>query len=131
MAANLRDSGKFWAVVGDENYGEGSSREHAAMCPRFMGCGAVIVRSFARIHETNLKKQGVLPLRFNDPSDYEKVKEGDIVNVAGLTELAPGSLVTVTLRHEDGSEDTFECSHTCSESQVKWFWAGAALNTLG
>lgn len=131
MAANLRDSGKFWAVVGDENYGEGSSREHAAMCPRFMGCGAVIVRSFARIHETNLKKQGVLPLRFNDPSDYEKVKEGDIVSLAGLTELAPGSLVTVTLRHEDGSEDTFECSHTCSESQVKWFWAGAALNTLG
>ena len=130
IAASLRDSGHFWAVVGDENYGEGSSREHAAMCPRFMGCGAVIVRSFARIHETNLKKQGILPLRFQDPDDYDKVLQGDVVTIEGLEELAPGSTLTAVFRHQDGSEDRAVCSHTCSESQVKWFWAGAALNTL-
>ena len=130
IAASLRDSGHFWAVVGDENYGEGSSREHAAMCPRFMGCGAVIVRSFARIHETNLKKQGILPLKFQDPDDYDKVLQGDVVTIEGLEELAPGSTLTAVFRHQDGSEDRAVCSHTCSESQVKWFWAGAALNTL-
>ena len=130
IAASLRDSGHFWAVVGDENYGEGSSREHAAMCPRFMGCGAVIVRSFARIHETNLKKQGILPLRFQDPADYDKVLQGDVVSIEGLENLAPGSTLTAVFRHQDGSEDRAVCSHTCSESQVKWFWAGAALNTL-
>ena len=130
IASSLRDSGRFWVVVGDENYGEGSSREHAAMCPRFMGCGAVIVRSFARIHETNLKKQGILPLRFSDPADYDKVLKGDVVTIEGLDQLAPGSTLTAIFRHEDGSEDRATCSHTCSESQVKWFWAGAALNTL-
>ena len=130
IASGLRDAGHFWAVVGDENYGEGSSREHAAMSPRFMGCGAVIVRSFARIHETNLKKQGILPLRFQDPADYDKVLQGDVVTVEGLDELAPGSTLVAVFRHQDGSEDRAICSHTCSESQVKWFWAGAALNTL-
>ena len=130
IAASLRDSGHFWAVVGDENYGEGSSREHAAMCPRFMGCGVVIVRSFARIHETNLKKQGILPLRVQDPADYDKVLQGDVVTIEGLEELAPGTTLTAVFRHQDGSEDRAVCSHTCSESQVKWFWAGAALNTL-
>ncbi|OUU23753.1 MAG: aconitate hydratase [Planctomycetia bacterium TMED53] len=130
IAQSLRDQGKFWTVVGDENYGEGSSREHAAMSPRFMGCGAVIVRSFARIHETNLKKQGVLPLRFKDPADYDKVLQGDVVTIEGLDQFGPGSSLTAIFRHQDGSEDRAECSHTCSESQVNWFWAGAALNTL-
>ena len=130
IAASYKESGQFWAVVGDENYGEGSSREHAAMSPRFMGCGVVIVRSFARIHETNLKKQGILPLRFNDPADYDKVLQGDVITIEGLDQLAPGSILTAVFRHQDGSEDRAECSHTCSDSQVKWFWAGAALNTL-
>lgn len=131
IAARYRDSGQVWVVVGDENYGEGSSREHAAMSPRFMGCGAVIVRSFARIHETNLKKQGILALKFVNPADYDRVQESDQVTIEGLDSLAPGSEITAVFRHSDGTEDRAQCSHTCSDSQVKWFWAGAALNTLG
>jgi len=130
IAANYRDSGSAWVVVGDENYGEGSSREHAAMCPRFMGCGAVIVRSFARIHETNLKKQGVLALRLVDPASYSLAKEGDVISIEGLAQFSPGSEFTVVFRHLDGSEDRVACSHTFSESQVNWFWKGAALNAL-
>ncbi len=130
IAANYRDSGCGWVAVGDENYGEGSSREHAAMSPRFMGCGAVIVRSFARIHETNLKKQGILALRFVDASSYDLVQEGDVISIEGLDEFAPGSEFMVTFQHRDGSSDRVSCSHTFSDSQVKWFWKGAALNTL-
>jgi aconitate hydratase len=130
IAANYRDSGSSWVVVGDENYGEGSSREHAAMCPRFMGCGAVIVRSFARIHETNLKKQGVLALRFVDPASYSLVKEGDVISIEGLAQFSPGSEFTAVFIHLDGSEDRVGCCHTFSESQVNWFWKGAALNAL-
>ena len=130
IAARYRDAGDPWIVVGDENYGEGSSREHAAMSPRLMGCAAVVVRSYARIHETNLKKQGILPLTFDDPADYDRVEELDRVSIAGLDILAPGSEITVVFQHEDGTEDRARCSHTLSESQVKWFWAGAALNTL-
>ncbi|MDE0958274.1 MAG: aconitate hydratase [Planctomycetota bacterium] len=130
IAENYRDSGSSWVVVGDENYGEGSSREHAAMCPRFMGCGAVIVRSFARIHETNLKKQGVLALRFVDQASYSLVKEGDVICIEGLAQFGPGSEFTAVFRHIDGSEDRVLCSHTFSESQVNWFWKGAALNAL-
>ncbi|MGE4619251.1 MAG: aconitase family protein, partial [Planctomycetota bacterium] len=130
IAARYRDAGEAWIVVGDENYGEGSSREHAAMCPRFMGCGAVIVRSFARIHETNLKKQGVLALKFVDPADYDRIQEKDFVTIEGLEALAPESAITAIFHHEDGTEDRMQCSHTLNESQVKWFWAGAALNIL-
>ena len=130
IAARYRDAGDPWIVVGDENYGEGSSREHAAMSPRLLGCAAVVVRSYARIHETNLKKQGILPLTFDDPADYDRVDELDRVSIAGLDTLAPGSEITVVFQHEDGTEDRARCSHTLSESQVKWFWAGAALNTL-
>ena len=130
LAKRWHEQGVDWVVVGDENYGEGSSREHAAMEPRFRGCRAVIVRSFARIHETNLKKQGVLPLTFADPADYDKVQQHDRVAINGLTELAPGSTVTVTLTHEDGSTDTFEVRHTMSDEQVEWFRAGSALNLI-
>ena len=119
-----------WVVVGDENYGEGSSREHAAMSPRFLGAAAVIVRSFARIHESNLKKQGVLALSFCDPADYEKVAEGDRVSVTGLAALAPDRTLQVTLHHEDGSEDSFEVEHSLNDEQIEWFRAGSALNLL-
>ncbi len=130
IARRYKAEGVTWAVVGDENFGEGSSREHAAMEPRHLGAGMVLVRSFARIHETNLKKQGILPLTFVDPADYEKVQEWDKISVDGLAELAPGKNVTVRLTHEDGTTDAFEAKHTLNAEQVKWFWAGSALNLL-
>ncbi len=117
-----------WAVVGDENYGEGSSREHAAMSPRFLGCRVVIARSFARIHESNLKQQGVLALTFANASDYDLVQSHDRVAVDGLAELAPGKLVTVTFNHADGTSDRITAKHTMTEEQVSWFKAGSALN---
>ncbi len=130
IARHYKAEGYGWISVGDENYGEGSSREHAAMCPRHLGARAVIVRSFARIHETNLKKQGVLPLSFADPSDYEKVRGDDRVAVTGLTALAPGVPLTVVLTHADGTEDSFEACHTMSDQQISWFQAGSALNKI-
>jgi aconitate hydratase len=130
VARAIKANGQFWAVVGDENYGEGSSREHAAMSPRLLGAGAVIVRSFARIHETNLKKQAVLPLVFTDPADYEKVQENDSVSIPDIESLAPGKDVTVVFHHEDGSTDEVLTRHTLNEDQVAWFWAGSALNLL-
>jgi aconitate hydratase len=130
IARHYRAAGSRWIVVGDENYGEGSSREHAAMSPRFLGCAAVIVRSFARIHESNLKKQGILPLTFADPADYEKVQERDRVSVVGLKQLAVGRPVSVVLHHEDGSEDRIETHHTLNADQIGWFRAGSALNVL-
>jgi aconitate hydratase len=119
-----------WVVVGDENYGEGSSREHAAMSPRFLGAAAVIVRSFARIHESNLKKQGILPLTFVSPADYEKVREGDRVSLLGLKSLAPGGDLVGRLLHEDGSSEDLLLRHTLNEEQIGWFRAGGALNGL-
>jgi aconitate hydratase len=119
-----------WVVVGDENYGEGSSREHAAMSPRYLGAAAVLVKSFARIHETNLKKQGVLPLTFADPADYEKVLEGDKVSVVGLAGLAPGKELDVDLMHLNGKRDRVKVRHTLNAEQVEWFKAGSALNLL-
>ena len=119
-----------WVVVGDENYGEGSSREHAAMSPRLLGAAAVIVRSFARIHETNLKKQGVLPLTFENPADYERVRQADRVSVVGLTSLERGKPLSVVLHHEDGSDDQLSVIHTLDEQQIEWFRAGSALNLL-
>jgi len=117
-------------VVGDENYGEGSSREHAAMEPRHLGVRAIIVKSFARIHETNLKKQGMLGLTFVNKDDYNKVQEDDTVAILGLTEFAPGKNLTVELTHKDGTTETFEVAHTYNEQQIEWFKAGGALNII-
>ena len=119
-----------WVVFGDGNFGEGSSREHAAMCPRHLGARAIVVRSFARIHETNLKKQGILPLTFVKTSDWDLIREDDHVDVVGLADLAPKKNVTVILRHADGSEDRIETRHTLTNSQIEWFKAGSALNAL-
>lgn len=117
-------------VVGDENYGEGSSREHAAMEPRFLGVRAILVRSFARIHETNLKKQGMLALTFANPADYDKVQEDDTIDIIGLTEFAPGRPLEIVLNHADGTADRFPVNHTYNEGQIEWFKAGAALNII-
>ncbi|MEX1201759.1 MAG: aconitate hydratase, partial [Ferruginibacter sp.] len=117
-------------VVGDENYGEGSSREHAAMEPRHLGVRAVLVKSFARIHETNLKKQGMLALTFNDKADYEKFQEDDNIDILGLTEFAPGKSLSIVLNHADGSKDSVAVNHTYNEQQIEWFKAGAALNII-
>jgi aconitate hydratase len=117
-------------VVGDENYGEGSSREHAAMEPRHLGVRAVLVKSFARIHETNLKKQGMLALTFNDKADYEKFQEDDSIDIIGLTEFAPGQPLTLVLNHADGSSDSIIVNHTYNQQQIEWFKAGAALNII-
>lgn len=117
-------------VVGDENYGEGSSREHAAMEPRHLGVRAVLVKSFARIHETNLKKQGMLALTFVNKDDYNKIQEGDVVDILGLTEFAPGKNLTIQLTHKDGTTESFEVAHTYNEQQVEWFKAGGALNII-
>ena len=117
-------------VVGDENYGEGSSREHAAMQPRYLGVRVVLVRSFARIHETNLKKQGMLALTFADPADYDKILEDDTIDLIGLTEFAPGRPMTLVVQHADGSEDTIKANHSYNDVQIEWFKAGSALNLL-
>jgi aconitate hydratase len=119
-----------WVVVGDENYGEGSSREHAAMSPRLLGCVAVITKSFARIHETNLKKQGALPLNFANPADYDKVREDDRVTIKGLKTFAPGKNLQAVLKHTDGTSETIELKHSFNTEQIKWFEAGSALNKL-
>ncbi len=130
LAGRYKAAGQDWVAVGDENYGEGSSREHAAMEPRLQGCRAVIVRSFARIHETNLKKQGVLPLTFTDPADYDKVRADDRVSLRGLGQLVPGSTVTLVLAHADGKKDVVPLQHTLNDEQIEWFKAGSALNLI-
>jgi aconitate hydratase len=117
-------------VVGDENYGEGSSREHAAMEPRHLGVRAILVRSFARIHETNLKKQGMLALTFANKEDYDKVQEDDSIDINGLTSFAPSTPLTVVLNHKDGSHDEILVNHTYNEQQIEWFKAGGALNVI-
>ena len=117
-------------VVGDENYGEGSSREHAAMEPRFLGVRAILVRSFARIHETNLKKQGMLALTFANKEDYDKIQEDDSIDIVGLTSFTPGTPLTVVLNHKDGSVDNVTVNHTYNEQQIEWFKAGGALNVI-
>jgi len=117
-------------VVGDENYGEGSSREHAAMQPRHLGVRAVLVKGFARIHETNLKKQGMLALTFANKEDYDKIRENDTIDILGLTSFAPGVPLQVVLHHEDGSSDTITVNHSYNEQQIEWFKAGGALNII-
>ena len=130
LAREYKRAGIQWLAVGDQNYGEGSSREHAAMEPRFMGGRLILARSFARIAESNLKKQGVLPLTFAVPADYEKVAVDDVVDITGLGNLAPGNAVGVVLHHADGSVDELAASHTLSNEQIDWFKAGSALNLL-
>jgi aconitate hydratase len=126
----LKAAGIGTIVVGDENYGEGSSREHAAMEPRFLGVKIVLVKSFARIHETNLKKQGMLALTFIDKSDYEKIREDDQIDIVGLTTFAPGSKIALVLHHSDGTTEKFNVAHTYSDNQIEWFRAGGALNLI-
>ena len=129
-ARAIKAKGLASFVVGDENYGEGSSREHAAMEPRHLGVKVVLVRSFARIHETNLKKQGMLGLTFANKTDYDKIQEKDEVDVLGLKNFKPGKNLTLVLKHEDGSKDTIEVCHTYNEAQIEWFKAGSALNLI-
>lgn len=130
IARDYKAKGIGSFVVGDENYGEGSSREHAAMSPRFLGVQAVLTKSFARIHETNLKKQGILPLTFADPADYDQFDQEDRVSVKGLSELAPGKPVQVVIHKKDGKEVTIQTNHSMTEQQIAWFKAGSALNAL-
>ncbi|HEX8314710.1 MAG TPA: aconitate hydratase, partial [Flavisolibacter sp.] len=117
-------------VVGDENYGEGSSREHAAMEPRHLGVRVIVVKSFARIHETNLKKQGMLGLTFANKEDYDKIQEDDTIDITGLKEFAPGRQLTMVLHHADGTSDQVQLNHTYNEQQIEWFKAGSALNLI-
>jgi aconitate hydratase len=130
IARDYQARGVPWVAVGDENYGEGSSREHAAMEPRHLGGVAVIARSFARIHETNLKKQGLLPLTFANPADYGLLREDDRVSLLGLAGLAPGSTVRMVIKHADGTADEAILAHTFNDNQIEWFKAGSALNLI-
>ena len=127
-AKHYKEKGVNSIVVAEENYGEGSSREHAAMEPRFLGVKAIVVKSFARIHETNLKKQGILALTFVDKEDYNKIRENDMLTVEGLQAFTPGRNLNIKVTHPDGSQEAFEVSHTYNETQIKWFRAGSALN---
>jgi aconitate hydratase len=129
-ARHCREGGVFWVAIGDENYGEGSSREHAAMEPRYMGAQVILARSFARIHETNLKKQGILPLTFSDPGTYDRLGETDLVSVLGLADLAPDRPVTCRIRHADGTTEEFTATHSLSAEHIAWFEAGSALNLI-
>lgn len=131
IARNYKQNSVGWVIIGDENYGEGSSREHAAMEPRFLGGRAVIVKSFARIHETNLKKQGILALTFAHPADYDKIQEDDVLNFKNLEQFSPGNPLELELSHADGSKETILLNHTYNASQIDWFWAGSALNLIG
>ncbi|KIJ18057.1 aconitate hydratase [Paxillus involutus ATCC 200175] len=128
--AYYRDHGIKWVVVGDHNYGEGSSREHAALEPRYLGGLAIIVRSFARIHETNLKKQGMLALTFANPEDYDKIQPSDKVDILGLESFAPGKNLTLVAKHQDGTKDEISLAHSFNEGQIEWFKAGSALNLM-
>jgi aconitate hydratase len=130
IARDYKSKGFSWIVIGDENYGEGSSREHAAMSPRFLGARAVITRSFARIHETNLKKQGVFPFTFEKPSDYDKIQQNDRASLRGLKHLTPDSQVFLVLIHEDKSIDEIPIKHTLSAQQIEWIKYGSALNKI-
>jgi len=130
VARAIKASGDFSIVFGEENYGEGSSREHAAMEPRHLGVRAVVVKSFARIHETNLKKQGMLGLTFANPADYDKIQETDTIDILGLDQFMPGVPLKIQLNHADGSMDIFDVNHTYNDTQIEWFKAGSALNLI-
>ena len=128
LAKSYHENNINWIAIGDENYGEGSSREHAAMEPRFRGCKVVLVKSFARIHEANLKKQGVLPLTFNDKSDYEKINQKDKITIENLENIKPGEPINILITKEDGSTFDIVALHSLSAEQIKWFFSGSALN---
>jgi aconitate hydratase len=130
VARAIKASGDFSIVFGEDNYGEGSSREHAAMEPRHLGVRAVVVKSFARIHETNLKKQGMLGLTFVDPADYDKIQETDTIDILGLDKFTAGVPLKIKLNHVDGSSDVFKVNHTYNKTQIDWFKAGSALNLI-
>jgi aconitate hydratase len=128
IARSYKSKGAKWVVIGDANYGEGSSREHAALSPRLLGGAAVIVRSFARIHESNLKKQGLLALTFQSPADYDRIREDDRISLLGLAAMAPGKPVECLVKHADGTTETLELLHSFAASQLEWFRKGSALN---
>jgi len=128
LARSYKAQGLRWVVVGDHNYGEGSSREHAALSPRLLGGAAVIARSFARIHESNLKKQGLLALTFSDPAQYDLIREDDRISLVGLSDLTPGKPVTCLVSHADRTTDTLNLNHSYAASQFEWFRLGSALN---
>jgi aconitate hydratase len=128
IARDYRAKGIRWVIVGDANYGEGSSREHAALSPRLLHGAAVIARSFARIHETNLKKQGLLALTFFAPADYDRIREDDRLSLVGLSDLAPGAPVRCVVDHADGTRETLLLRHSYTAAQLGWFRAGSALN---
>ncbi len=130
ISRDYKSRGIGWVVIGDDNYGEGSSREHAAMEPRYLGARAIIVKSFARIHETNLKKQGVLALTFANPEDYEKIREDDRISIIGLDEFTSGKPVKAEIFHADGKRESIELNHSYSQQQIDWFKAGSALNKI-
>ena len=130
IARQYKEKQMQWVIIGDNNYGEGSSREHAAMTPRYLGCVAVITKSLARIHETNLKKQGVLALTFSNPDDYEKILEDDKISLKNLNELEPTKQVKCIISHKDGNQDEILLNHSYNKSQIEWFKAGSALNVL-
>lgn len=130
VARAYKASGLGSVVVGEDNFGEGSSREHAAMEPRYLNVKAVIVKSFARIHETNLKKQGILTLTFSDKEDYTKIKETDKIDIIGLKDLSPGKQVVIILNHADGRNEKIYANHSYNEAQIEWFKAGSALNII-
>jgi aconitate hydratase len=129
-ARTYRAQGVGTIVFGEENYGEGSSREHAAMEPRFLGVKAVIVKSFARIHETNLKKQGMLALTFVNNADYDLIRQDDTIDLLGFDSFSPGKNLSVLLKHTDGTENSFEVKHTYNQQQIDWIKAGSALNKI-
>jgi aconitate hydratase len=128
IARDYKAKGVKWVVVGDHNYGEGSSREHAALSPRLLGGVAVIARSFARIHESNLKKQGLLALTFPDPADYDRIREDDRISLVGLQAMAPGKPAECLVKHADGTTETLRLNHSFAASQLEWFRKGSALN---
>ncbi|OQV12507.1 putative aconitate hydratase, mitochondrial [Hypsibius exemplaris] len=130
VARQYKAKGIGWVAVGDDNYGEGSSREHAALEPRHLGGRAIIVKSFARIHETNLKKQGMLPLTFNNPADYDKIQPDDTISLTGLAGLAPGKPVKAVIKHKDGKKEEISLNHSFNDQQIEWFKAGSALNRM-
>jgi aconitate hydratase len=130
IARQYKEKQMRWIIIGDNNYGEGSSREHAAMTPRFLGCAAVITKSLARIHETNLKKQGVLALTFSNPDDYEKILEDDKISLTNLNELEPQKQVTCIISHGNGNKEEILLNHSYNKSQIEWFKSGSALNVL-
>ncbi len=130
VARNYKKQGREWVIIGDENYGEGSSREHAAMSPRHLGCLVVIAKSFARIHETNLKKQGVLALRFGRPQDFDRILEEDRISIMGLAGIEPSRALQMIITHKDGAEEKIEMVHSFNNEQIKWFKAGSALNLI-